>query len=248
MYRSVYDIRTFYNTRAGRVVRRILQQRIRAFWPDVKGMRVLGSGYATPYLRIFMEDAERVLALMPAGQGAHHWPYNTGHAEEKNLVCLAEEAEIPFETNSIDRIILIHDLEFSELLKANLQEIWRVLKSTGRLMVIIPNRSGFWARADWSPLGQGTPYSAAQIHNYLRDNQFVHERTEGALFMLPVKFSMFLKAARAFEYIGHKYLPLFAGVYIVEASKQLYARADQGGGARATVRARGFVPKTVAQG
>jgi SAM-dependent methyltransferase len=249
MYRSVYDLRGFYNSKTGRVVRRILQQRIHDFWPDAKGLRFLGCGYATPYLRGFADGAERVFALMPAGHGAHAWPYNTGTAtEEKNLVCLAEEAELPFETNSIDRILLIHDLEFSELLKANLQEIWRVLKSNGRLLVVVPNRSGFWARADWSPFGQGTPYSATQIHNYLRDNQFVHERTEEALFMPPLRFPMVLKAARFFEKIGKNYISVAPGVHIVEASKQMYARADQGSGSRVTVRGRGFVPSAAPQG
>ncbi len=198
MYRSVYDLRAFYAGKVGRVVRRVLRERIRAFWPDVKSLRVMGCGYASPYLRIFMEEAERVLALMPAGQGAHHWPANAIKSEynasqpEKNLVCLAEESELPIETASVDRVLLIHDLEFSEHLKENLGEIWRVLKSNGRLLVIVPNRSGFWARADWSPFGQGTPYSASQIHGYLRDNLFIHERTEEALFVPPVKFSLFL--------------------------------------------------------
>lgn len=243
MYRSVYDIRGFYTTKIGRVVRRILKERIRAFWPDVKGLRVMGCGYATPYLRIFKDDAERVFALMPASQGAHHWPY-----DEKNLVCLSEESEIPVETASVDRVLLIHNLEFSEHLKVHLQEIWRVLKSNGRLLVVVPNRSGFWAHADWSPFGQGTPYSATQICNYLRDNQFVHERTEEALFMLPLKWSFFLKSARFMERFGQKYLSVGGGVHMVEATKQLYARADTGSGSRVTVRGRGFVPVPAPQG
>ena len=156
MYRSAYDLKSFYNTKVGRMVRRVLQERIREFWPDTNNMRVLGCGYATPYLRLFMEKSERVLAAMPAGQGAHHWPYNHP-GDDHNLVCLAEEAELPFETSSIDRVILIHSVEFAEHLQQNLAEIWRVLKSNGRLLVIVPNRSGFWARADWSPFGQGTP-------------------------------------------------------------------------------------------
>lgn len=247
MYRSVYDLKAFYAGKVGRVVRRILRQHIEAVWPDVKGLRILGCGYATPYLRSFLPDAERVVSVMSASQGAHAWPYNSV-PEEKNLVCLAEEAELPFETNSIDRVLLIHDLEYSEFLKANLQEIWRVLKSNGRLLVIVPNRSGLWARADWSPFGQGTPYSAAQIHGYLRDNQFVHEHTGRALFMLPVKFSLVLKFAGLFEQIGVNYLPFAAGVHIVEAGKQLYARADTGAGTRVKVRGRGFVPSPTPQG
>ena len=245
MYRSVYDLKAFYNSRVGRMVRRMLQKRIREFWPDVHAMRVMGCGYATPYLRIFMEEAERVFAVMPAGQGAHHWP-QTG--DEKNLVCLSEEAELPVENSSLDRILLIHDLEFAELLQPNLQEIWRVLKANGRLLVIVPNRSGFWARADWSPFGQGTPYSVSQICYYLRDNSFIHERTEEALFVPPLRRSLILKSAGVFERLGPWFLPFMAGVHMVEASKQLFAGADKGSGSRVTVRGREFLPRPVPQG
>ena len=46
MYRSVYDLKLFYNSKIGRVVRRVMQRRIREIWPDVTGMRILGCGYA----------------------------------------------------------------------------------------------------------------------------------------------------------------------------------------------------------
>ena len=41
---------------------------------SVKGQRVLGLGFATPYLRFTLQSAERVLAFMPARQGASAWP------------------------------------------------------------------------------------------------------------------------------------------------------------------------------
>ncbi len=244
MYRSAYDLKAFYNGKAGRIVRRVMQERIREFWPDVRGLRIMGCGYATPYLRMFMEESERVFAVMPAAREAHHWPQAT--PDEKNLVCLAEESELPIETASIDRVLMIHHLEFSELMQPALGEIWRVLKSNGRLLVIVPNRTGFWAHADWSPLGHGTPYTAGQICHYLRDNRFIHERTEEALFMPPIRFSLVLKSAGMFESLGKSYLPFGAGVHMVEASKQLYAHADRGSGSRVHVRGRGvLVPKPV---
>ncbi len=242
MFASVYDFKSFYNERIGRVVRRVLQERIREIWPDVTGLSVMGTGYATPYLRVFKDEAQQVFALMPAGQGAHDWPH-----EGPNCVALSERAELPIETNSIDRVLMIHDLEFSEFLKPSLEEVWRVLKSNGRLMVIVPNRAGFWARADWSPFGQGTPYSATQLTYFLRDSLFVHERTEEALFMPPLKHTSFLKVAGFFERLGRNILPIGAGVHIVEASKQVYATADRGSGSKVKVRGRGvFMPKPIA--
>lgn len=241
MYRSVYDLKSFYNSAMGRMVRRIMRERIREFWPNVRGLRILGCGYATPYLRMYNEEegAERVVAIMPASQGAHDWP-----PEGPCAVALAEQAELPIETNSIDRAILIHDLEYSEFLQSALQEVWRVLKSNGKVLIIVPNRTGLWAQADWSPFGQGTPYTASQIEFYLRDNRFVHERTEGALFVPPTRSALTLKMASFCEKYFRKFFPFLPGVHMVEASKQIYAITHKGGGSKVHVRGRGiYIPK-----
>lgn len=241
MYESVYDFKAFYNGKVGRVVRRVLQERIREMWPDLQGLSLMGTGYATPYLRVFRDEAERVFAMMPAGQGAHDWPH-----EGPNCVAMTEAAELPLAAESVDRILMVHDLEFMEFMKPSLQEIWRVLKPNGRLMVVVPNRSGFWARTDWSPFGHGRPYSVTQLTYFLRDALFVLERTEEALFIPPVQYSPFLKSAGLFERLGRTIVPIVAGVHMMEASKQVYATADPGSGSKVTVRGRGiFVPKPV---
>ena len=73
MYTDVVDLRDFYATRLGQVARRMIRRRIRLLWPDLGGMRVLGLGYATPFLRPFADEAERAIALMPAEQGVLPW-------------------------------------------------------------------------------------------------------------------------------------------------------------------------------
>ncbi|MGH6753557.1 MAG: methyltransferase type 11, partial [Bradyrhizobium sp.] len=66
---DVIDLRNFYNMPLGAIVRRLIGMKIRARWADVRDMRLAGIGFATPYLSVFREEAERVLALMPATQG-----------------------------------------------------------------------------------------------------------------------------------------------------------------------------------
>lgn len=238
MYRSIYDLKDFYNSDPGMNVRRILRHHIRDWWPSVRGQRVVGIGYAPPYLDMYLDEAERCYAVMPAGQGVHPWPEET-----RNLSILAEESELPLETNSVDRVLLVHSLEYAELLRSNLQEIWRVLKSNGRLLVIAPNRLGLWARADWSPYGQGTPYSLDQMRWFLRDNMFVYERHKAALYMPPMRGQMIYRSAETLEKICPYIMPALAGVHMVEASKQLYAGVDISGGSKVKVRGRGsFVP------
>jgi len=222
MFVDVVDLRDFYMGRLGQVTLRILRDRVRRVWPDVGGMRVLGLGYATPYLKPFLGEAERVFALMPASQGVLAWPQG-----ERNLVALAENGELPLQDYSIDRVLLVHGLEFSEQSRALLTEIWRVLAGGGRILVLVPNRRGLWARNPVSPLGQGNPYSQAQLSRYLREAGFTPERVDAALFVPPAKSRMILRSARAWERIGQRWFNNFGGVAMVEATKQLYRPAAE---------------------
>ena len=47
-----------------RSVDEAIRRRIRTIWPDLHGLSVLGVGYATPFLRQYRDEAERVLAIM----------------------------------------------------------------------------------------------------------------------------------------------------------------------------------------
>ena len=66
MWTDVVDLHEFYRSHLGQIARRLIRERIRRIWPDVGNMSVLGLGYATPYLRPFLDEAERVTSLAPA--------------------------------------------------------------------------------------------------------------------------------------------------------------------------------------
>lgn len=219
---TAYDLKSFYAGRAGRLVRRLLLHHIRGIWPDMTGLRVMGFGYALPYLRPLMDRAERAFAVMPAHGGVHAWPEG-----ERGLVCLGGENRMPVETESIDRLLLVHALEHTQIPDELLQECWRVLKSNGRLLLVVPNRLGLWARADWTPFGHGTPYTARQISSRLKDHLFVNERRERGLFMPPFRSFLMLRAAYSMESFGRVAFPGLAGVHLIEAGKQIYAGAHR---------------------
>ena len=218
MYRDVVDLREFYQTSLGQVALRILRRRIREFWPDLSGQTLLGIGYATPYLRPFLSEAERTAAVMPATQGVIYWP-----ADGKGLVTLSEESSLPFDDLAFDRVLVVHGLEATEKSRQMLREIWRVLAGGGRLLVVAANRSGLWSRTDRTPFGHGIPYTTGQLNSMLRDNLFVPERSARALYMPPVKSRFLLGTAPVWEKLGAQWLSNFAGVTMVEATKQIYA-------------------------
>lgn len=218
MIPSAYQLRDFYKTFGGRIVHNLIEEKIRVLWPDMHGLRVLGGGYAPPYLAPLANESERTVCVMFKGQGVHHWPDNAS-----NTACLCDETDLPFETNSVDRILLIHSLEFTGFLKPAFEELWRILKSNGRIMVVVPNRIGLWSRADKTPFGRGTPYTSGQVEDFLRENLFIPERTERALFVPPFQSTTLLRSAALWEKIGRKICPAMGGLVFVEASKQIYA-------------------------
>src|SRR6185295_3121879 len=147
---DVVDLRDFYGQRLGSVARHFVGRGIRRRWIDVRGQRVLGVGYATPYLGLFREEAERCLAFMPAAQGVVKWP-----SARPSLTALVEELDLPLIDATVDRVLLVHALEMSQDAEAMLREVWRVLAPGGRLLAVIPNRRGIWARTDTTPFGHG---------------------------------------------------------------------------------------------
>jgi SAM-dependent methyltransferase len=214
---DVVDLREFYSRRLGIVARQMINRGIRERWPNAEGQRVLGIGYPTPYLGLFREDAERCIAFMPAAQGVLKWP--TGRPA---LAALVDEFSLPLPDAAVDRILLVHALEMSDDPAALLREVWRVLSPSGRVMAVIPNRRGVWTRSDNTPFGHGRPYSRSQITDLLRQTWFTPTGWGEALFMPPYAGRWVLKSAQMWERAGAALALPFAGVHIVEATKQVY--------------------------
>lgn len=223
MWSDAVDLTDFYRTALGRTARRLIQRRVRETWPNVTGMTVAGIGYATPYLLQFQDEAARVIGIMPAEQGVRRWP-----SEGPNRVTLADESEIPLPDLSVDRVLLVHALESSEQLRPMLREIWRVLTDNGRVMAVVPNRRGIWARLDRTPFGTGRPYTPGQMGRLLRGNMFAPVACRPALFLPPFGSRMLLATSGAWERVGARWFAAIGGVLVVEAEKQIYAATITG--------------------
>jgi SAM-dependent methyltransferase len=234
MQLDVGDLNAFYATALGQAVRRLLTHRIRARWRGLGGGTLIGLGYAVPYLGAFRGEARRIGALMPEAQGVLVWPKS---APTQSV--LVQEDRLPLADGSVDRLLAVHCLEMAERVRPLLREIWRVLSPEGRLMLVVPNRRGVWARLDNTPFGQGRPYSRRQLEALLIEAMFTPLDLGAALFMPPVDRRVLLRSATAWERVGTVVSPAFSGVVIAEARKELVAPI----GKPAKVRSlRGLVP------
>ncbi len=218
MHLDAIDLKDFYARRLGLMVRRLLRSRVRARWDDVRGLRVFGLGYVTPYLAEFRSEARSLGALMPAGFGALPWPDRGA-----SLTALVEETELPLDDEAADRILMVHMLEWSEHSRTLLREIWRVLSPNGRVLIVVPNRRGLWARVDTTPFGYGSPFSRSQLTKLLKDAMFQPEGWHYALYTPPFNWRVLTRWPAFWERLGIILWPTFSGVIMVEATKQVYA-------------------------
>jgi SAM-dependent methyltransferase len=216
MQHDVVGLRDFYSRPLGGIVRRLLTQRIRSRWRHARGRELVGLGFAVPYIGMFRDEAERLAALMPAHQGALVWP-QSGDA----LSVLVDEVMLPLPDAAVDLLLCVHCLEVAESTRPMLREMWRVLGPEGRLLLIVPNRRGLWARFDTTPFGHGRPYSRGQLERLLADAMFTPLEWGSALYMPPLNRRWAVRWATAFERMGARLWPGFAGVIIVEARKEL---------------------------
>jgi SAM-dependent methyltransferase len=215
---DIIDLQAFYGSRQGQLVRRLVGRQIRQLWPELPGARVLGLGYAVPFLGLLAEASERVCAIMPPAQGVAPWP-----PQQPNRVALAMEGELPLPDRSVDRVLMVHALESAEQIRPLLREVWRVLVDGGQAMIVVPNRRGLWCLSESTPFGHGQPFSVAQLKEMLRSMLFAPGPTATALYMPPSRSRLLLRTAVAWERVGLRWAQPFAGVLAMTAAKQIYA-------------------------
>jgi SAM-dependent methyltransferase len=207
----------FYKSPLGKISRALVREEVVRLAGNVRGQRVLGLGFATPYLRFTLDKAERVLAFMPARQGASAWP-----REGPSHTVLCDPLEMPLTDAAVDLIVAVHAFEHIADADELMRELWRVAAPNARLMIVVPRRQGIWARTDNTPFGYGNPYSRSQMERLLRAHSFIPEHWRDALYLPPSQRSLVLKSTRLFERVGRIIMPMFSGVMVVSARKELF--------------------------
>ena len=221
MRRDVNTLRTFYAGPLGRAALDMVERKLVEAWGDARGLDVLGVGYATPFLEPFCALARRVVAAMPASQGVEAWPLG-----DPNLACLTGELSLPFQNALFDRVALVHGLEESDDPSALLREVKRVLAPSGRVILVVANRRGWWSRSETTPFGYGRPFSRTQLEEAVRDAGL--EPTAWSMCLYAPPYPLFARWAEPFEQVGAKLCPPMGGLILMEAVKQTFAVKPRG--------------------
>ncbi|MEL6089420.1 class I SAM-dependent methyltransferase [Bartonella schoenbuchensis] len=214
---DIVTLKDFYASALGLRVQTTICDQLNFYWPNLADKRVMGFGYAVPYLSVLCTRAQHCFAFMPASQGALPWP-----CADRVATALVFEEDLPLPDASIDCVLLVHALEYTENSRETLKEIWRVLAPNGHLIVIVPNRSGFWARNDRTPFGYGEPYSRQQIVRLFEETNFIPGPVQEIVHYTPSLnytarlFSFFYK-----PFVRHLF-PYFGGLLMCQAHKHIY--------------------------
>lgn len=218
---SIVQLRQFYSSRLGRRVKKRLRQFLLEQWPEIGDEVILGVGYAPPLLRVLERGQGKgtiLAALMPADQGAIYWPVHTD-----NRSVLADELMPPFAPNSVQRVVMLHAVEFHAQPEELLKAYWQQLVPGGRLLLVLPNKRGLWARIGRSPFARGTAFRMGDAKDLLEEAQFTLRDARTVLFVPPTTHGWWWRVSASIEWLGNLVLPGFGGVLVLEAEKQIYA-------------------------
>lgn len=210
---NVIDLKTFYKSLLSTMVQEQIINIINSVWPDFgqnENIHELAYGYPCPYL---INIKESLPIFMPAHMGAIVFP------EPLNQTVLIDEELFPLPDHSMERILVIHGLEYALNHQMLLAEIHRILKDDGSVVFIVPNRRSIWAQSDCTPLGSGRPYTMTQLKKQLTQSHFDIKQQKRALYTPPTTNNFLFSLSNMFENFGPRVANKFSGLVAIEAIK-----------------------------
>ncbi|MEM7047640.1 MAG: methyltransferase domain-containing protein [Pseudomonadota bacterium] len=214
----------FYQSPRGHETHRAITAAIAELWGEHLA-EVCVLGYGAPFDKDDF-NAHRMIGLQPAclppglvapPESSHSQPSSSQRARPSAPIVM--DARLPLTDGCLDRLVMLHCLEFSTDPGALLREAWRVLNGEGRLMIVAPHRLGLWARAEDTPFGHGRPYSLLQLQNLLAESMLTYQGHRRALTTPPRggERGAWLVAA----FVIRRWFRQLAGVIVIDARKEL---------------------------
>ncbi len=172
---------------------------------------------------------------LAANRMPHKWlsndvlPARLNKAGQAQLTLVHDFAELPFESQSIDLVVLPHVLEFASEPHQVLREVERILIPEGRIIICGFNRASLWgARQQAGSLSgryylpkEGEFISAARMKDWLKLLNMEVSQVSFGCYVPPFETEKWLQRFSFAEKIGARWWPYFGAVYMVQAIKRV---------------------------
>jgi SAM-dependent methyltransferase len=170
----------------------------------------------------------------------HRW-VALQHPEQAQAGALAGPAvalqcefdSLPFESGSLDLVVLPHTLELAQDPHQTLREVERVLRPEGRLVILGLNPASLWGlRQNLGSIMPGGPRPYLpqdgdfigywRLRDWLRLLSFEVEAAQFGCYCPPLRSSAWLKRWDWVEPVGARWWPVLGAVYFIKAVKRVH--------------------------
>ena len=210
---DIVKLKDFYRGDLGRTLAKVLTCYIEKLLKIDDTSVVLGLGYTVPFITNIRTKG-RFLALATTSLDAQ---------TKDGQIIFAKNKKLPFLDNTFDKVILIHELEYSENPNSLLEEVSRILRVNGKIIIAVPNKYGLWASSKSTPVAESKAFSSSDLSAVLKRNNFSISQSQYGVFIPPTSKKWLQKLVYSLEKAGYRWFAPFSGFIIVEAKKTIYS-------------------------
>ncbi len=219
---SIVELADWLQTDPGRYMQNWEQTRVDAVVSDIFGYHALQVG-------MVQRDLLRANRMPNKAWTTSEANVLTDCSEKnRSNFVLCEAEALPFESQSIDLLVLSHGLELSARPHQVLREVERVLVPDGRVVLSGFNPFSLWGLRHslpylkpWLPYSQADAVSLPRLKDWLKLLSFDIDRGYFGCYVPPFMSESWIKRFGFMEHAGDRWWPVCGAVYVVSAVKRV---------------------------
>jgi SAM-dependent methyltransferase len=216
----IVDLQRWFDTDVGQYALKWQQLKVDALVADVFGYRAIQVGF--PKVDLLTQNRMPFKAYVGLTEIG-----STVQTSQQARV-IAEPEYLPFDSDSIDLLVLPHALECSHDQHALLREAQRVLVPEGRIVMTGFNPLSLWGfrhhlpfAKPWLPIASEGDVTPQKLKDWLRLLSFEIDRGHFGCYVPALRSQKWLDRFTFMEHAGDRWWPIFGAVYVVSAVKKV---------------------------
>ncbi len=216
----IVELARWFETDPGRYVQQWEQQQFDLMVSDVFGYHAIQLGF--PQMDLL--GTNRIPFKAYAGMALPEKDVAKSWAE----CVLAEPEALPFDSSSVDLLVLPHGLECTDDPHQVLREVQRVLVPEGRVVLSGFNPWSLWGFRHhlpwikpWLPQPAASQVSVARLKDWFKLLSFDIDRGRFGCYVPPCRTDKWIQRHAFMEKAGDRWWPVCGAVYVVSAVKRV---------------------------